>query len=387
MAIRNRIILFVGILVFISTFIVACGGTAANSMGFERYHHTVTLMPDGKVLVVGGLDSKGIGIGNGEIYDPSLDSWSPTGIMVTPRGSHSSELLSDGRVIVVAGKTSQVRMAGSAEVYDPSSDSWNWLAGDGTTRSAFDSVLLPGDKVLISGGYASLRKSYGTKLDTSIVEVFDINSGTFSEVSPLAHARRGHTSRLLPDGRVFVVGGLVDNTVDGPKKDTLNSTEIYDPESDSWSLGAVMAQGRGLHTATTLPDGKVLVTGGVNTARQPINSAELYDSISDSWAPAASMSQARDGHTGTLLSDGRVLVVGGSGTSAGLSLTSAEIYDPSSNSWSSAGNMLEGRSYHIAVQLNDAQVLIAGGLLGPDDPLATIDLYSPTTNSWSSSTE
>ena len=58
-----------------------------------------------------------------------------------------------------------------------------------------------------------------------------------------------------------------------------------------------------------------------------------------------------------------------------------------SNSWSSAGNMLEGRSHHTAIQLNDGKVLIAGGLLGPDDPLATIDLYSPTTNSWSSSAE
>ena len=383
--ILNRIIFFVSMLVVISTFIIACGGTAANSMGFERYHHTVTLMPDGKALVVGGLDSKGIGIGNGEIYDPSLDSWSPTGIMVTPRGNHSSELLSDGRVIAVGGKSSQVRMAGSAEIYDPSSNSWNWLAGDGTTRDSFDSVLLPGGKVLISGGYASLRKSYGTKLDTSIVEVFDVNTSKFSEVSPLAHDRRNHTSLLLPDGRVLVVGGLVDDTVDGPKKDTLASTEIYDIESDSWSLGAVMAQGRGLHTATILLDGKILVIGGVNTARQTISSAELYDPTTDSWAPAASMSQARDGHTGTLLSDGRVLVVGGNGTSEGLSLTSAEIYDPSSNSWSSAGNMLEGRSYHTAIQLNDGKVLIAGGLLDSDDPLATIDLYSPTTNSWSSS--
>ena len=382
--ILNRIIFFVSMLVVIPTFIIACGGTAANSMGFERYHHTVTLMPDGKALVVGGLDSKGIGIGNGEIYDPSLDSWSPTGIMVTPRGNHSSELLSDGRVIAVAGKSSQVRMAGSAEVYDPSSNSWNWLAGDGTTRDRFGSVLLPDGKILISGGYASHRKSYGTKLDTSVVEVFDVTSTKFSEVSPMTHAKRDHTSLLLSDGRVIVMGGLVDDTVDGPKRDTLASTEIYDPESDSWSLGAVMAQGRGLHTATTLLDGKILVIGGVNTARQTINSAELYDPTTDSWAPAASMSQTRDGHTGTLLSDGRVLVVGGNGTSGGLSLTSAEIYDPSSNSWSSAGNMLEGRSHHTAIQLNDGKVLIAGGLLGPESPLSTVDFYSPTTNSWSS---
>ena len=96
------------------------------------------------------------------------------------------------------------------------------------------------------------------------------------------------------------------------------------------------------------------------------------------------MSQARDGHTATLLSDGRGLVVGGNGTSAGLSLTSAEIYDPSSNSWSSAGNMLDGRSHHTTVQLNDGRVLVAGGLLGPDNPLSTVDFYATATNSWSS---
>ena len=380
--------------------VFACGGSDEENTGplhYPRYDHTATLLQDGKVLLAGGLDPAGVGIGNGEVYNPSTDSWSLTGMMSAARGNYDTTLLADGRVLAVAGKSRELGNIGSIEAYDLATNKWNWLAADGLTRRAHQVTLLPNDLVLISGGvlakrrggewtpdYTAGEKAVPDKVETASVELFDIPSGKTTEAAPLTHARREHESLLLADGRVLIIGGLRDETVDGPNIDSLNSTEIYDPESDSWSLGAVMAQGRGLHTATTLPDGKILVTGGVNTARQPLNSAELYDPSTDSWSPAASMSQSRDGHTGTLLSDGRVFVVGGNGTSGGLSLTSAETYDPSSNSWSSAGNMLQGRNHHTAVQLNDGKVLIAGGLLGPDNPLSTVDFYSPATNSWSS---
>ena len=376
--------------------VIACSDDKdAGPLQHARYHHTATLLRDGKVLIAGGLDIEGIGIGNGEIYNPPSDTWSMTGVMIAPRGNYDSTLLPDGRVLVVAGKRSELRNVGSMEAYDPSTNQWSWLAADASTRRAHKVTLLLDGRILISGGMLHRRGSSGgqgpgegqivpNKVETTSVELFDLSNGQTTEAAPLSHARREHESILLPGGRVLIVGGLVDETVDGPNIDSLNSTELYDPEADSWTTGAVMAQGRGSHTATTLPDGKILVTGGLNTARQPLNSAELYDPTTDSWALAASMSQPRDGHTGTLLSDGRVLVVGGNGTSGGLSLTSAEIYDPPSNSWSSAGNMIQGRSHHTAVQLNDRKVLIAGGLLGPDNPLSTVDFYSPATNSWSS---
>ena len=385
--------------------VIACSDDKnTGPLQHARYHHTATLLPDGKVLIAGGLDIKGLGIGNGEVYNPSSDTWSMTGVMIAPRGNYDSTLLADGRVLVVAGRRNELRNSGSIEAYDPSTNQWNWLTADARTRRAHKIALLPDGRILISGGVLH-RSGIGRpvdssgaqgpgegkiipdKVETTSVGLFDIVTGKTIEAALLTHARKGHESLLLPDGRVLIIGGLTDETVDGPDIDSLNSTEIYDLESDSWSLGAVMAQGRGLHTATTLPDGKILVTGGVNTARQPLNSAELYDPTTDSWSPAASMSQARDGHTGTLLSDGRVFVVGGNGTSGGLSLTSAEIYDPSSNSWSSAGIMLEGRSHHTAVQLNDGKVLIAGGLLGSENPLSTVDFYSPATNSWSSAVQ
>ena len=69
-----------------------------------------------------------------------------------------------------------------------------------------------------------------------------------------------------------------------------------------------MATARCLHTATLLPNGKVLVAGGVDGV---LSSAELYDPASGTWSATGSMGTARDYHTATLLPNGQVLVAGG----------------------------------------------------------------------------
>jgi len=89
-----------------------------------------------------------------------------------------------------------------------------------------------------------------------------------------------------------------------------------------------MAEARGGHTATLLPDGRVLVAGGspdsVLAGGGPLltlASAELYDPIRRSWTAAASMDESRFGFAAVLLEDGTVLVAGGWPASA-------ELYDP-----------------------------------------------------------
>ena len=67
--------------------------------------------------------------------------------------------------------------------------------------------------------------------------------------------------------------------------------------------------GRSSHTATILPDGKVLVAGGYNRAY--LNSAELYDPLLNTWPTLTSMNTAREYHTATMLPNGKVLVAGG----------------------------------------------------------------------------
>jgi deoxycytidylate deaminase len=89
-------------------------------------------------------------------------------------------------------------------------------------------------------------------------------------------------------------------------------------------------------------------------------------------------------HTATLLPDGRVLVVGGNG--AGLTATTAaEVYDPAADRWQATGAMSALRAHHTATLLPDGRVLAVGGLDPTDESftiLATADIFDPTTNAW-----
>ena len=136
----------------------------------------------------------------------------------------------------------------------------------------------------------------------------------------------------------------------------------------TWTATGNMITARADHTATLLPDGKVLVAGGNDFVGSNFvgflpASAELYDPSSGSWTATGTMVTPRTGHTATLLPDGKVLVAGGAGGSGsdGGWATSAELYDPSGGSWTATGTMVSPRQWHTATLLPDGKVLVAGG--------------------------
>ena len=253
-----------------------------------RFYHTATLLPDGRVLVVGGLGIGGY-LSSAELYDPLTGSWTVTGSMGEGRQYHTATLLLDGRVLVVGGSGMGDSVNGgslaSAELYDPSSGSWT-------------------------------------------------TTGSMSE------ARLGYVpATLLPDGSVLVVGGDSLTEVDQPETGrsaalTLASAELYDPRTGSWTPTGSMREARGGHTVTLLPDGRVLVAGGHSsdtTGNSLLASAELYDPRTRSWSATAALLEARSGHAATLLLDGTVLVAGGfGGGDDNSALASAELYVPGS---------------------------------------------------------
>ncbi len=136
--------------------------------------------------------------------------------------------------------------------------------------------------------------------------------------------RSGHTATLLPDGRVLVAGG-------GSSHDVRASAELYDAGRRSWTGTGGMVEARGDHTATLLPDGTVLVAGGYvwTGVASALASAELYDPERGIWTDTGKMNGVRKGHTATLLPDGTVLLAGG-GESGLFAPTEAELYDPGS---------------------------------------------------------
>src|SRR6185295_12933619 len=121
----------------------------------------------------------------------------------------------------------------------------------------------------------------------------------------LRFARASHAATLLADGRVLVTGGSTDGLFGGGP----NTAELYDPARDVWSPAGTMNSPRDLSTATLLPDGRVLVTGGINGV--PLRSAELYDPVTGTWTATGDLITARVVHTATLLHNGKVLVAGG----------------------------------------------------------------------------
>ena len=117
-------------------------------------------------------------------------------------------------------------------------------------------------------------------------------------------ARSRHTATLLPNGKVLVAGGN-----NGP---ALSSAELYDPATGTWTATGSLGTARERPTATLLPNGKVLVAGGASNQSNFLNSAELYDPATGTWAATGSLGTARAYHTATLLPNGKVLVAGGS---------------------------------------------------------------------------
>jgi hypothetical protein len=119
------------------------------------------------------------------------------------------------------------------------------------------------------------------------------------------------------------------------------------------------------HTATLLPNGKILVDGGVGVPT-PLNSAELYDPATGAFTSTGSLNTGRYGHSATLLQNGKVLLAGGCCDSSGRPLASAELFDAATGTFTPTGPMLDTLFNHTATLLPNGQVLIAGGWRGPN---------------------
>lgn len=298
---------------------------------------------------------------------------------------HTATLLGDGSVLVAGGFGFNF-VHRYAERYLPDRNVWQFAGTLTVGRMAHAATRLLDGRVLITGGYDITVP--GTAFDPVFksTEIYDPGTSQFTPAADMTVPRRHHVATSLKDGRVLITGGI---QLRGLGFGASAATEIYEPTNGTFTAKDRMATGRWLHTATLLNDGRVLLVGGQPTNctgsggcfPQALNTAELFDPTTGSITPTGTLHFRRYGHSAALLPDGKVLIIGGE-TSELLpddsnQVTTVEVYDPERGQFSDFGQLIDGRGFHALVFLNNGNFLLVGGKKQSDYPAYTTEIFDP----------
>src|ERR1039458_8584986 len=220
------------------------------------------------------------------------------------------------RVGVVPGES----QAFSATVVGLDSTQVTWTVQGGGTISSAGLYSAPSTSGL---SYVVATSSANANYSATAVVLVATNTTVSSPTGNLQDGREFHTATLLPNGKVLVAGGAHQ---DSYCLAGIASAELYNPAVGSFALTGSMTIGRYAQTSTLLPTGKVLVAGGFSSDSDcfelndtpALTTTDLYDPSNNSFAPTGNMAEERAGHTATLMTNGKVLIAGGDNMGGGV---------------------------------------------------------------------
>lgn len=350
--------------------------TAANSMVTARGYFNAIKLLDGNVLVAGGYDGSILGppfIADAEIYHWRTGTWSPAAPMNYAVSATAAVRLPNGKVLVAGGLGTLPASGTAAEIYDPATNTW---ADTGSLHVArFEDMAvarLPGARVLVAGGFVPAAAPPFTPLAST--EIWHPSTGQWTLGKSMHVARGEFASVTLQDGRILVMGGVDTSGT------ALKSCEIYNPSTGHWSLVPHMHVARFDAAAVVLHDGRVLIAGGGGASGQPITRSEIYNPSTRTWKTTGSLNVPRSEaeYAIVLMPNYRVLLAGGYNTlgPSETDVNTAEVYNPQTGKWTEvAGTMSSARSGHAAMLLpKNHGVLVMGGAMGP--ATATADIFN-----------
>lgn len=275
-------------------------------MKTRRYFSSSTLLPNGTILITGGVGEDGMALASAEIYNPISNSFSDTRLQMTiARRGHISILMQNGKVLICGGDDSQGTRLTSAEIFDPVTGKFSSIGNTKIARlieHTSNAILLKDGRVLIAGGYGA----DSSEVQLASIEIYDPDRNVFEECGTMTTRRAAHTLSLLPDGKVLIAGGHAEDS------GHLNSTEIFVPATSKTTLGPDMKHPHFLHTAIPLSDGRIVITGGFTPT------IEIYNPEANSFSEIGSLKISRYLHTAVLLGNNKILIIGGANGAASL---------------------------------------------------------------------
>jgi N-acetylneuraminic acid mutarotase len=242
-----------------------------------------TSVVDGKVYAIGGVQNMTIThLSAVEAYDPATDTWTRRADMPTSRHGQSASVV-NGRIYVIGGRGQGQAFLSAVEVYDPTTDTWTRKADMPTKRAYLCTCVVDG-KIYAIGGRAS---EDSPDPGPSALEVYDPGTDTWIK-KPDMPIRRAMAAACVVDGRIFVIGGVIDSSHETP----LQTVNEYVPATDTWTRKADMPTARMWHSASVVGS-RIHVLGGEAFGGPVFSAVEEYDPSIDIWKPKSDMLTGR----------------------------------------------------------------------------------------------
>jgi len=237
--------------------------------------HTASAVYGGKIYVVGGFLKSKVPTDKVFIYDPAKDEWQEGRSLPSPIGGALNAQFINGILYVVGGLNSSHIPVNTNYAYDPKTNNWTTKAPMPTARHHLQTAVIDGKLFAIGGrilgdGVQSEDMSEAlSNFDRN--EMYDPQTDSWTIRQHMLTKRSGFTASASPDGNIYAFGG------EGPQKD-LDSVEKYDPKADKWTYDKPMPTRRfGLESVSF--DDKIYVLGGqlrTHPGLIPLNVNEVF---------------------------------------------------------------------------------------------------------------
>jgi N-acetylneuraminic acid mutarotase len=228
-------------------------------------------------------------------------------------------------------------------------------------------------KIYAIGGAGPIYHALNT------MEVYDPDTDTWTAKSEMPTARQGLSASVV-NGKIYAIGGGSSSTLGYTSVVTYSTVEEYDPATDTWTTKSPMPTSRGWHSANVV-DGKIYIIGGSQASRPDENhvlQVEVYDPATDTWAQAGEMPKSRAAGSSSVV-NGKIYIIGGYGGSQNI-----DEYDPSTESWTRKSDM-PTRRIGLSTTVLDGKIYVIGGYISgfaSEKGVTIVEVYDPAMDTW-----